>query len=61
MGIEAVLALSDENAITEVEKAISCRNVGTLIVSPHVRKVSKTVLDAHSGSGLLPFVLTLNG
>ena len=59
MGVEAILAQSEEDALSEVEKAITCRDVGTLILSPHVGCVSKTVLDSHAKSGRLPYVIYL--
>ena len=61
MGVETILCSSDDMATAEVEKAIGCRNVGTLILSNHVREVSKPVLEKHLESGRLPFVMTLNG
>ena len=59
MGVEAVFSDSDEMAVGEVEKAISCRKIGTLILSKHVSEASKAVLDSHSESGRLPFIMTL--
>ena len=61
MGVESFLADSNETAINEVQRAISCRKIGTLILSERVREASKSVLDSHLESGRLPFVMTLNG
>ena len=59
MGLEAVFAPTDEAAVSEVEKAISSRKVGTLILSRHVESVSRETLDSHRESGRLPFVILL--
>ena len=61
MGVEAVLADSEDKAISEVDSAITSRKVGTLILSPSVQRIAKSVLEAHQKSGRLPFVMTLNG
>ena len=59
MGVEAVLSNSDEMAVSEVEKAISCRRIGTLILSRHVTEAAKPILDSHARCGRLPFIMTL--
>ena len=60
MGVEAVLTTVDD-AACDVEKAISSRKIGTLVLSERVREVSEKVLDVHAESGRLPYVMTLNG
>ena len=59
MGVEAVLASTDEIALESVSNAISCRKTGTLIVSEHVREISGSILRDHEACGRLPFVMTL--
>ena len=60
MGVESVLASSDEIAVNAVKDAISSRKTGTLVLSGHVHEIASSVLKDHESSGRLPFVMKLD-
>ena len=59
MGLDSVLAESDDNALLTVKEAIESRKVGTLILSRHVNEISNGILESHRQSGRLPYVMVL--
>ncbi len=60
MGVEAVLASTDQVAIDAVKDAIDSRKTGTLVLSDHVHEIADSVLKDHEASGRLPFVMKLD-
>ena len=60
MGVESVLALTDQVAIDAVKEAIDGRKTGTLVLSDHVHEISDSILKKHEASGRLPFVMKLD-
>lgn len=60
MGVESVLASTDQMAIDAVKEAIDGRKTGTLVLSDHVHEISDSILKKHEASGRLPFVMKLD-
>jgi len=60
MGVESVLASTDQMAIDAVKEAIDGRKTGTLVLSDHVHEIADSILKEHRASGRLPFVMKLD-